>query len=206
MFEAIRRRLSSLLDALEGSASVSREEMDGVLAGMREELIEHRARLKGHEEEVRAYERRLEQLRDRSDVEAADLAELEARVAGRRSEVEEERAVIRDLTERFTDAVRRRDQLLAADRRTSASEAVRGAGEGAARDFDRVEEAIEDEAREVEARRTLERDLEGGSGPSSAELDRSLEEAEADELLRRLKRSMQVGGEEHPEDEGDGAA
>lgn len=206
MFEAIRRRLSGLLDALEGGPAVSREEMDRVLAGMREELIEHRARMKGHEEEVRAYERRLEQLRDRSDVSPTDLAELDARVAERRSEVEEERAVIRDLTERFTEAVRRRDQLLAADRRTSASEAVRGAGEGAARDFDRVEEAIEDEAREVEARRSLERDLEGGSPVSSADLDRSLQEAEADELLRRLKRSMWVEGEEDPEGEGDGAA
>lgn len=195
MLDAVRRRLARLLDALEGGPSVSREEMDRVLAGMRKELIEHRARLKGHEQEVEAYERRLEQLRDRSDVEAAQLAELEARVAERRSEVEEERAVIRDLTERFTDAVRRRDQLLASDRRTRASETVRDAGEGALRDYERVEEAIEDEAREVDARRSLERELEGDAGELPA-LERGLEEAEAEELLRRLKRRMEGGGGE----------
>ena len=194
MLDAIRRRLSDLMDALGGDDPVSREEMDRVLAGMREELIEHRARLRGREEEVESYRRRLEQLRGRADVDAVRLAELEARVAEREAELAEERAAVRELTDRFTEAVRRRDLLLASDRRTRASETVRDADRGAAEDFDRLEEEIEDEARELAARRELERDLEGGDEAADAGVERELEEAEADELLRRLKREMGEDG------------
>lgn len=203
MFDAIRRRLSGLLDALGGDAPVSREEMDRLLAGMREELIDHRARLRGKEEEVEAYQRRLDELRDRGDVEDADLAELEARVAERTAEVAEERAAVRELTDRFTEAVRRRDALLAADRRTRASETVREAGDGAVEDFERLEESIEGDALEADAQRDLERELEGPGSSGAAGVDRALEEAEADELLRRLKRSMgERGGGSGEEGEG----
>lgn len=193
MFEGIRRRLSNLLDALGGDPTVSREEMDRILASMREELVEHRARLKAREEEVEAYERRLAELRERGDVDAAELAELEARVAERRAEVTEEQSAVRDLTERFGEAVRERDLLLTTDRRTRASEAVRGAGEDAVRDYERLEEEIEEEALEVEARRSLERELGGGPADAEPGLERRLEEAEAEELLRRLKRDMGDG-------------
>lgn len=195
MFEGIRRRLSGLLDALGGDEPVSREEMNRVLAGMREELIEHRARLKAREEEVDSYQRRFDELRDRGDVDPTALVELEATLTERKAEVEEERAAVRELTERFKEAVRRRDLLLTTDRRTRASETVRGAGEDAVRDYERLEEEIEEEALEVDARRSLERELEGGPADADPGFERRLEEAEADELLRRLKRDMESGGD-----------
>jgi len=190
MFEKIRQKLSEALDALGGDEPVSREELDRVLGQMRRELIDARAELRERRERVEEYERRLEALRDRPDVDPADLAEIEAEVERRRSELAEHRQVVGDLTEQFKDAVKRRDVLPARDRRARASETLREAGEEGVRDFERVEEEIEGEARRAEARREVEDALD-----PDAELERlvnreDFRDTEADELLDELKRRM----------------
>lgn len=190
MLGNLRHTLSKALDALEGGRTVSAEEIDRILAGMREELIEARAGLRKREEEVEDFEVRLARLRDRPDVDPADLAELEAEVRARRAEVEEEREEVEELTDRFQEAVRRRDVLLTRDRRSRASETMREAGEEDIRRFEEVEDEIHRDALEVEAERELEEELEGG-GPEPAP-EEAFRDAEADEALRELKRRMGV--------------
>ena len=195
MLEKLRHTLSKALDALEGGRVVSPEEIDRVLGGMRDELIEARAGLRKREEEVEDFERRLAELRDRPDVDPAQLTELEAEVKGRRAEVEEERDEVESLTDRFQEAVRRRDILLTRDRRTRAAETMREAGEEEIREFEQVEDEIHRDALEAEAKRELEEELEGGSGrPAAAE--EAFREAEADEMLRDLKRRMGMDRDE----------
>lgn len=193
MLEKIRGKLSELLDDLGGDRALSREEIDRVLAGMREELIEVRARFRKRQEEVADYERRLAALRERDDVDPGQLAELEREVAGRRSELEEERRTVEELSERFREAVRRRDVLLAKDRRSRASETVREAGEEEVRDFERFEERVEEDAHRLDADREVEEALEGSAGPGGDEdheLEETFHDARAEEQLRELKRRM----------------
>ena len=201
MFEKMREKLSDLMDALGGDPSLSRDEVDRVLAGMREELIEARARFKKREEEVGDYERRLEALRERGDVDPAQLEELEREVARRRAEMEEERRAVEEMSERFREAVRRRDVLVARDRRTRASETMREAGQEEVRDFERFEERVEEDAHRVEADREVEEALEDGpgAGPETEELEETFRDARADEQLRELKRRMGM----EPDEEGD---
>ena len=196
MLGRLRHTLSKALDALEGGRAVSREEIDRILAGMREELIEARAGLRKREEEVEDFEQRLAGLRDRPDVDAAQLAELEAEVEARRAELEEERDEVEALTDRFQEAVRRRDILLTRDRRTRAAETVREAGEEGIREFEQVEDEIHRDALEAEAERELEEELEG-PGDRGAAPEEAFREAEAEETLRELKRRMGM----EPDDE-----
>lgn len=188
MLGKLRHTLSKALDALEGGRAVSREEIDRVLAGMREELIEARAGLRKREEEVDDFEQRLAGLRERDDVDPAQLAELEAEVEARRAEVEEERDEVEALTDRFQEAVRRRDILLTRDRRSRASETVRQAGEEEVRRFEQVEDEIHRDALEAEAEQELEEELEGPREAPGAE--ETFREVEADDMLRDLKRRM----------------
>lgn len=198
MLERIRGVLTDLLDALEGDRPLSRDEVDRLLADMREELIEARARLKKREREVADYERRLEALREDEDVAPDQLTELEREVAGRRAEVEEEREAVDALSERFREAVRQRDVWIAKDRRARTSETLREAGEEEIRDFERLEERIEADAHRLEADREVEQALEGGAGASGdrpggsedADLEEDLRDVRAEEQLRELKRRM----------------
>lgn len=202
MLDEIRRKLSEALDVLEGGRTVSREELDRVLGGMRQELIEARARLKEQQQEVEAYERRLAALKERGDVAPGDLAEIEAEMETRRAELAEHREVVAELTERYKEAMQRRDVLPAQDRRAKASETLREAGRDELRDLERLEEEIESEA----ARRSAEREVEDaldGSSPGGGGAERRLTEeefrdAEAEELLEELKRRMGMD----PEGEG----
>lgn len=195
MFERIRKKLSEAIDALGGDRPVSRDELDRVLGEMRQELIEARARLKEQKGEVEDYERRLEALRDRGDVSAAQLAGIEAEVKKRRAELDEHRRVVADLTEQFRDAMRQREVLPARDRRARASETLRGAAEEGIRELERLEEEIERGAAERSARREVEEALDdsepgGAGGRDDAVVDEEFRDAEADALLKELKRRM----------------
>lgn len=198
MFEGLKRRLEQALDRLEGrNAPRAEEEIDRLLAGMREELIDARARFRKQAEEVADYERRLEALRERDDVDPGQLEELEREVARRRAEVEEHRAVVDELSERFREAARGRDAMAARERRSRASEEVRQAGEEEIRDFERLEERVEDDARRVDADREVEEALDGGSrGEGEPDLEETFRDARADEQLRELKRRMGIDPDE----------
>lgn len=204
MFEKIRGILSDLMDALEGDRALGRDEVDRVLAEMREELIEARARLRKREGEVADFERRLDALREDEDVERGRLAELEREVAARRAEVDEERAAVDDLSRRYREAVRHRDVWIAKDRRTRASETLQEAGEEGIGDFERLEERIEADAHRLEADREVEEALESGAGaggnrPAGAEdagLEEDFRDVRAEEQLRELKRRMGMDPDE----------
>lgn len=195
MLGKLRHTLSKALDALEGGRVVSPEEIDRILAGMREELIEARAALRRREEEVEDFEHRLARLRERPEVDEAQLAELEVEVEARRAELEEERDEVELLTDRFQEAVRRRDILLTRDRRSRAAETVREAGEEEIQEFEQVEDEIHRDALEAEAERELEEELDGGADRSLAS-EEAFREAEAGEMLRELKRRMGMEPEE----------
>lgn len=196
MFEKIRSALSEALDALGGDRPVSREELDRVLGEMRRELIDARAELREREERVQEYERRLAALRDRPDVDPADLAEIEAEVEGRRAELAEHRQVVGDLTAHFREAMKRRDVLPARDRRARAAETLREAGEEGLRDLERLEEEIEGEAHRAEAEREVEEALDRERGRDELVDRDDFREAEAGELLEELKRRMGMDREE----------
>lgn len=191
MFERLRRRLGEALDSLEEwlGAGDRSDEVDRLLAGMREELIEARAALDGRREEVRGYERRLARLEE-SDVDPSTLARLEREVERRRREVEEEAGEVEALGRRYREAARRRDALLASDRRTRASREVGDAGEAAAERFDRAEERIEEGERVARAERELSRELDREGAPAERAAEEELRRVEADDLLRELKREL----------------
>lgn len=197
MFEGLRRRLRAALDSLERrlAGGDRADEMDRLLAGMREELIEARAALEKRRERVRGYERRLARL-EGSGVDPSDLARLAREVEGRRREVEEEAREVEALGRRYREATRRRDALLASERRARASREVREAGGEAVESFERAEERIEDGERLARAERELagEMDPEGSSGDPAA--DEELRRVEADAILRELKRELEMDPEE----------
>lgn len=200
MFEGIRSKISDALDALGGDRPVSRDELDRVLGEMRQELIEARARLEAEREEVEDYERRLRALQGRDDVDDARLGAVEREVRKRRAELNEHRRVVAELTEQFKDAMRQRDVLPARDRRTRASETLRGAAEEGIRELERLEEEIERGAAERSARREVEEALDGsqpsgsgtgtGTGRDDRLTDEAFRETEADAMLEELKRRM----------------
>lgn len=194
MLDEIRDKLARALDALGGDRAVTRDELDRVLGGMRQELIEARARVEERRQEVEDYERRLESLRQRGDVAAADLAEIEAEVQQRRAELDEHRQVVAELTGRYKEAMKQRDVLPARDRRARASETLSEAGKDEIRDLEQLEEQIEREAAERSARREVEEALDGsepGAGTREDALtEEEFREAEGDALLEELKRRM----------------
>ncbi|HKK26684.1 MAG TPA: hypothetical protein VKB18_01245 [Gemmatimonadota bacterium] len=204
MFEGLKKRLERALDALERKGpGPSEDEIDRLLAGMREELIDVRARVKALEEEETSVSRRLERAPSGSEVAVrlrGKLEDVRKVLAGMRAEASE-------LTTRFKEAMASRDALAARGRRTRASETLREEAGGAAREFDRAAEHIEDEERLSRAERELDEELDpGGTADASGEAwDRDAREHHADRLLDELKRRMgaddgEEGGEEGAEE------
>ncbi|HKK09135.1 MAG TPA: hypothetical protein VKA44_09635 [Gemmatimonadota bacterium] len=184
------------LDALERKGpGPSEDEIDRLLAGMREELIDVRARVKALEDEEASVSRRLE--RAPSGSEAG--ARLEAKLADVRKVLAEMRAEASELSARFKEAMNSRDALAARGRRTRASERLREEGEGAARSFDRTAERIEDEERRTRAERELDEALDPSEASAGDAWEHASREHHADHLLEELKRRMGVEDETPPE-------
>lgn len=209
MFEGMKKRLERALDALEKRGpGPGEDDIDRILAGMREELIDARARVKGLEDEVRALERKLERVPANS--EAAET--LRHKLEGAKSVLVETRAEAAELTRQFRDAVGQRDALAIRSRTARTSEDLREGMSGPSRTFDRLAEKVEDAERLTRAERELDDDL-GGGPAGGADLPPKVEAAErqrhADALLEELKRRMGVndaGEAEAGEAGGEGAA
>jgi phage shock protein A len=192
MFEGMKKRLERALDALEKRGpGPGEDDIDRILAGMREELIDARARVKGLEDEVRALERKLERVPANS--EAAET--LRHKLEGAKSVLVETRAEAAELTRQFRDAVGQRDALAIRSRTARTSEDLREGMSGPSRTFDRLAEKVEDAERLTRAERELDDDL-GGGPAGGADLPPEVEAAErqrhADALLEELKRRMGV--------------
>lgn len=199
MFEGMKRRLERALDALEKKGpGPDEDDIDRLLGGMREELIDARARVKGLEDEVRALERKLQRASEGSEAAGAIRKKLD----GAKAVLAETRAESDELTGRFREAVARRDALAIRSRTARTSEDLREGAAAPSRAFDRLAEKVEDAERLTRAEGELDEEL-GGAGGGAAggagaasDLPPELEEAErerhADYLLEELKRRMGV--------------
>lgn len=187
MFRKLKNAIDGALSALE-NRSGDAGDIDELLAGMREELVEAKAALprleqgierlrRSQAEERRRAEdcvRRAGQAKEIGDTETLRLAveygerhRERARVYGEKIEAAEaelamQRRTVSEMTEQLKSAMTHRDVLKVRSRRSRSTGALRGGGDSAAARFDRMAEDIEDEAARAEAARDLDDEL--GSG------------------------------------------
>ncbi len=201
MLDGLKKRLERALDALEKKGpGPTEDDIDRLLAGMREELIDARARVKGLEDRVRDLDRKLERIPAAS--EAAKT--LQAKRSDIVATLNETRAEAAELGERFKEAIGQRDALAIRSRTARASDNVREGAADTTRTFDRLAEKVEDAERLTSAERELDEELGGDSGRTAdlpPPVAAAYRERHADQLLDELKRRMGVEGEE-PADSG----
>lgn len=204
MFRKLKDAIDGALSALE-NRSGDAGDVDELLAGMRQELIEAKAALprleqgierlrRSQAEERRRAEdcvRRAGQAKDIGDAETLRLAveygerhRERARVYGEKIEAAEaelamQRRTVSEMTEQLKSAMTHRDVLKIRTRRSRSTEALRGGGDSAASRFDRMAEDIEDEAARAEAARELEDELTTGG---AAKFDDDLSRGGASDL------------------------
>lgn len=184
MFKKLKDAIDGALSALE-NRSGDAGDVDELLAGMRQELIEaksalprleqgiERLRRSQAEERRRAEDcvRRAGQAKEIGDAETLRLAveygerhRERARVYGEKIEAAEaelamQRRTVSEMTEQLKSAMTHRDVLKVRTRRSRSTESLRGGGDSAASRFDRMAEDIEDEAARAEAARELDDEL-----------------------------------------------
>lgn len=220
MFGRLRQALEDALDRLDARFGPDAgEDVERILAAMREELIETKARipeleglLERHERQRAAEKRRAEDCVRRAsqaerigDTETVEVAErfarqhlervavLERKIEATRADIAYHRSEAKEMAEQLRDAMARRDALGIQARRARAIERGQEAGEAASA-FDRMMDRTDRDAEVEAARRALDLDLEPAARDATevrdfAGLDR---EANAERLLRELKRRMGV--------------
>lgn len=187
MFERLKRALDDALAKLEGSAGAG-EDVRRLLAAMREELVEAKARIPELESHLAALEReradekrraedcvrraaQAEAIDDRETVEVAErfarqhlgrVAVLERKVEAARSELAYQREEVARMTSQLKDALARKDALEIQARRARSIEDLRGAGLGAFEAFDEVAERVSRGSDVEAAERELDRELDPG--------------------------------------------
>ncbi len=191
MFKKLREAIESALDSLEGrSGDSTREDVEKLLDGMREELIETKARIPvleadlgklrlSHEREVKLADdchRRAEQAQEIGDEETVEVAlrfEAKHRVAidvwlqkieAAEAELAMQRQTVQEQTEQLKEARARKDVLAIRARRAGSTERMRGGGRSSADEFDRLAEEIEREDDLGAASRSVDDDLRGARG------------------------------------------
>lgn len=219
MFRKLKEAIDDALSALEGRTDDAAD-IDDVLSGMREELIEARAslpRLEAGIEKLRRLQaqerrraedcvRRAGQAKEIGDAETLRLAveygerhrERAAVYAEKLRVAEAELAMQRrsvdEMTTRLKSAVTHRDALRIRARRSSTTETLRGGSGSAASRFDRMAEEIEAEAAEADASRELDEELGlagARGGPAPTSRSDALDAERLAELqLEELKRRM----------------
>lgn len=222
MFKKLKDAIDAALSSLESRSGDDGEDIDRLLSGMREELIEAKAstpkleeglaklRRREADEQRRAEDcvRRAGQAEEIGDaetlrvaVEYAERHQERARVYGEQikaaeSELVLHRQSVKEMSAGLKSAVARKDALKVQTRRSRATESLRGGEDTAADRFDRMASDIEDESDRVEAVRDLDDELEyGGTGRGSAHGPIDPDDL-ADLQLEELKRRMaEEGGE-----------
>jgi phage shock protein A len=219
MFKKLKEAIESALGALEGRAGdTTREDVEKLLDGMREELIETKARIPvledqveklklAHSREIKQAEdchRRAVQAQSIGDEETVDVAlrfEAKHRVAvdvwvqkieAAEAELAMQQQTVEEQTEQLKEARAQKDVLAIQARRAGSTERMRGGGRSSVDEFDRLADAIEREDDLGAASRAVESDLDGGYDPDDLGDERpSLSKEELAELqLERLKRQM----------------
>lgn len=184
MFRKLKDAIDGALSALEGRTGDA-EDVDRLLGGMRDELIEAKAalpRLEQGIEKLRKMEasekkraadcvRRAGQAKDIGDAEtlrvAVEFAERHQdravvyaeKIKAAQAELAMQRKTVSEMTEQLKSAVTHRDVLKVRSRRSSSTESLRGGDGGAAAQFDRMAQDIEDTTSQAEAERELDDEL-----------------------------------------------
>jgi phage shock protein A len=184
MFKKLKDAIDGALSALEGRSGDAAN-VDELLGGMRQELIEAKAALPRLEagieklQQLQAQERRRAedcvrragQAQEIGDEEtlrlAVEYAErhrervrvYDEKLAAARSELALQRRTVDEMKDQLKSAMTHRDVLKIRARRSATSESLRDAGQSAAARFDRMAEEIEDEATRAEASRELDEEL-----------------------------------------------
>lgn len=187
MFKKLKEAIDGALSALEGRADAA-EDIDRVLAGMREELIQAKAalpRLEQGIEKLRKLQsgerkraedcvRRAGQAQEIGDTETLRLAveygerhrERAAmygeKIRAAEAELAMQRRAVDEMADQLKSAMTHRDALKVRARRSTTARALDGSGDTAAARFDRMAEDIEDEAARAEAARDLDEELDLG--------------------------------------------
>jgi phage shock protein A len=194
MFNKLKEAIESALGALEGKAGESpRADIERLLEGMRQELIETRARIPLLEEQVRKLRsshelesrkadechRRAVQAQSIGDDETVEVAlrfEAKHRVAldvwvqkieAAEAELAMQKQNVDEMTEQLKTARSRRDAIEIQARRAGATGRMRGGGHSAVDEFDRLADEIGREDDLGAAERTVERDLRGAGDPTT---------------------------------------
>jgi len=219
MFKKLKDAIESALGALEDrSGDTTREDVEKLLDGMREELIDTKARIPVLDDQVTklrlAHERELKQaddchrravqaqaIDDEETLEVALRFEAKHRVAvdvwvqkieAAEAELAMQRQTVAEMTEDLKTARSRRGALEIQARRAGSTDRLRGGGRSSVDEFDRLADEIEREDDLGAASRDVESDLSGvpdSSGGERPGLSREeLAELQLEELKRRMKK------------------
>lgn len=219
MFSKIKRMLDQTLDRLESKfEGVSDDDVDRLIGAMRDELVETKTRIpeleallesllrKADEEKglADACDRRARQAEKIGDTETIEVARrfesqhrqrlevLVMKAEATRAEILQHRDEVQEMTEQLKEAMTRRDSLGIQARRAKAIDS-RTSGFEAVDAFDRMAEKVSRETDVDEARRELDGELDPLASepiPRDYGSERARREAQADEMLRELKRRM----------------
>jgi phage shock protein A len=223
MFKKLKEAIESALDALEGKLGDStREDVEKLLDGMREELIDTRAQIPVLEDQVKKLRfahaaeikkaddchRRAVQAKTIDDDETVEVAlkfEAKHRVAvdvwaqkieAAEAELAMQRQTAAEQTEQLKEARARKDVLAIQARRAGSTERMRGGGRSSVDEFDRLADTIEREDDLGAASREVEDNLGGGYDPDGfGDPHKGLSREDlADLQLDELKRRMKEDG------------
>ncbi len=216
MFNKLKNAIDAALSSLESRSGGEAEDIDRLLDGMREELIEAKAstprlekgleklRHRHAEEQNRAADcvRRAGQAEEIGDAEtmrvAVEYAErhhermkvLTEQIEAAEAELALHLRNVKEMRAQLKSSVANKDALKVQSRRAQATETLRGGGDTAANRFDRMAADIEQDTDRTDAARDLEDELAYGGpgrGPSHRPIDPDdLADLQLDELKRRM--------------------
>lgn len=219
MFDRMKRMLDQAMDRLEAKfEGISDDDVDRLIGAMREELVETKLRipelealmksqLRQADEEKEKAEvadrraRKAEEIGDAETVEVARRFEAQHRqrmevlvmkAEATRAELLQHRDEVEQMTAQLKEAIARRDSLGIQARRAKAVEG-RASRYDAADAFDRMAERVEGAADLDDATREVDEALDpllDERFKRDPTLDRAHREAEAERMLRELKRRM----------------
>jgi len=220
MLKRFKKAIDDVISAME-SKSGATDDVDEILAGMRDELIEAKARLPKLEEDLEKLrllhaaeekkmgecERRARQASSIDDEETVDVAlrffakhqeraeVYSQKIEGAEAELLMHRSALKEMATQFKSAMKNRDALEVQARRAAATLNQRGGGgRTAADEFDRLTDSIEREDDLGEAMSELDLDLESPGGRRSNMPDPDdLADLQLQELKRRMEEDSEGG-------------
>lgn len=217
MFKKLKNAIDAALSSLESRAGGEDQDIDRLLSGMREELIEAKASTPRLEDGLEKLRRRRADERSRAEdcVRRAGQAEeigddetmrvaveyaerhqdrvrvFDEQIEGAEAELALHRRNVSEMTAQLKSSIANKDALKVQVRRARATETLRGGGDSATDRFDHMAASIEQETNRAEAARDLEDELAYGGpgrGPAHRPIDPDdLAEIQLSELKRRME-------------------